>query len=450
MTERINNLISEKQYTLLRQELQELNEVDIAALLDELDHEESFKIFRLLPKDMAADVFAYLDIETGQMIISSLSDSEAKNIIDNLFADDAVSIIEEMPSNVVKRLLMNANPETRRDINQLLQYPDDSAGSIMTVEFVDLKANLTVEQALSRIRRDGVDKETINTCYVLDEKRKLIGTVSLRKLLLSSTEKSVENIMNDNYIAVNTLEDQEEVAQKFQKYDLDAMPVVDSENRLVGIITVDDVVDIMQQEATEDIEMMAAIIPGEKPYLKTSVWETWKSRIPWLLILMFSSAFTGKIITSFEDALQNALVLTAYIPMLMGTGGNSGGQSSVTIIRALSLGEVYMKDIFKVIWKEARVALLCGITLAVGNFAKMMIFDGGDMGTLNIMAVSLVVSLALVVSVLCAKIVGCVLPILVKRIGLDPAVMASPLITTIIDVLSLLLYFWFAMSILPI
>ena len=450
MTERIKDLIDAKQYTMLRQELLEMNVVDIAAFLDELEHEECFKIFRLLPKDIAADVFAYFDIETGQMIISSLSDNEAKNIIDNLYADDAADLLEEMPANVVKRLLRNANPETRRDINQLLQYPDDSAGSIMTVEFVDLKANLTALQALTKIRHVGVDKETINTCYVLDEKRKLIGTVSLRKILLADTEKLLEDIMNDNFIAVNTLADQEAVVHMFQKYDLDSMPVVDSENRLVGIITVDDVVDIMQQEATEDIEMMAAIIPGEKPYLKTAVLEIFKSRIPWLLILMFSSAFTGKIITAFEGALAGALVLTAYIPMLMGTGGNSGGQSSVTIIRALSLDEVCMKDIFKVVWKETRVALLCGITLAAGNFVKMMIFDRGDMGDLIIMAVSLVVSLALVVSVLCAKIVGCILPIFVKRIGLDPAVMASPLITTIIDVLSLILYFVLAMAILPI
>ena len=329
----ILDLLERKQYTVLRQRLSEMNEADIAALMEELKEKEMLKIFRILPKEMSADVFSYMEVDSQQYIITSLSEKDAADIIDNLMADDATDLLEEMPANIVKRLLASASPETRRDINHLLRYPEDSAGSIMTVEFVDLKENLTVEQAIQRIRNIGVDSETINICYVLDSRRKLIGTVALRYLLLSQPDEIIGDIMHENVISITTLMDQEEVARQFKKYDFTAMPVVDNENRLVGIITVDDVMDILEQEAQEDIEKMAAIVPSDKPYMKTSVWETWKKRIPWLLFLMLSATFTGKIISSFEDALSAYVVLTVFIPMVMGTGGNAGGQTSVTVIR---------------------------------------------------------------------------------------------------------------------
>ena len=442
--EKIKDLIDNKQYTLLRQELSELNEADIATLLEELPEEELIKIFRILPKSIAADVFSYLPIETEQMIIAALTDREAANIINNLMADDATDLLEEMPANVVKKLLANANSETRRDINHLLRYPEDSAGSIMTVEFVDLKENLTVEQAIARIRKTGVDKETINICYVLDAQRRLLGTVSLRYLLLSDADAKIGDIMNENVISIKTLMDQEEVAMVFQKYDFTSMPVVDNENRLVGIITVDDVVDIMREEATEDIEKMAAIVPSDKPYMKTGVFETWKKRIPWLLLLMISATVTGGIILYYEEALGTYVVLTAFIPMLMDTGGNAGGQASVTVIRALSLQEIDFGDILAIIWKEARVAVLCGITLAAANFAKLMIFDRVSL------SIAFVVCATLVMAVFFAKLVGCTLPMLAKKIGFDPAVMASPFITTIVDALSLMIYFQIATYVLKI
>ena len=357
-------------------------------------------------------------------------------------ADDATDLLEEMPANVVKKLLSLASPETRRDINQLLRYPEDSAGSIMTVEFVDLKENLTVANAIERIRNVGVDSETINICYVLDSRRTLIGTVALRYLLLSDANEVIGDIMNENVISINTMMDQEEVARQFQKYDFTAMPVVDQENRLVGIITVDDIVDILTQEATEDIEMMAAILPTDKPYMRTGVWETWMKRIPWLLLLMVSSTFTERIISSAEDALSACVVLTAYIPMLMGTGGNAGGQSSGTIIRGLSLNEIEFEDMFKVIWKELRVAFLCGLSLFVVCFAKLMLFDKVGM------SIAIVICITLVCTLLIAKTVGSVLPMLAQKIGLDPAVMASPFITTIVDALSLIIYFNVAMNLL--
>ena len=378
------------------------------------------------------------------MIITSLSDKEAANIINNLMADDATDLLEEMPANVVKKLLANASAETRRDINHLLRYPEDSAGSIMTVEYVDLKENMTVQDAIARIRQVGVDSETINICYVLDSKRTLVGTVALRYLLISPPDAVIGEMMHENVIFINTMMDQEEVARQFQKYDFTAMPVVDNENRLVGIITVDDIVDILQEEATEDIEKMAAIVPTDKPYMKTGVFETWKKRIPWLLLLMISATFTGSIITSFEDALSVCVILTAYIPMLMDTGGNAGGQASVTIIRGLSLDEIEFADIFKVIWKEARVAILCGLTLAAANFVKLLVFDKVTI------PVAAVVCLTLMAAVLIAKIVGCILPMLAKKIGFDPAVMASPFITTIVDALSLLIYFRIATLVLHI
>lgn len=436
----IQELLENKQYTSLRQALTDLNDADVAVILENLDEEDRLKVFRILPKSMAADVFSYLELENQQMIITSLAEKEAAGIINNLMADDATDLLEEMPANIVKKLLANATPEVRRDINHLLQYPEDSAGSIMTVEFLDLKEHLTVQEAIERIRKQGVDSETINICYVLDQSRMLIGTVALRYLLLSEPEAIIGEIMHENVISVNTLMDQEEVARQFQKYDFTAMPVVDNENRLVGIITVDDIVDILQEEATEDIEKMAAITPSDKPYLRTGVWETWKNRIPWLLLLMLSATFTGSIIASFENALSSCVILTAYMPMLMGAGGNAGSQSSVAIIRSLSLNEVRFKDWLRVLWKESGVAILCGITLAIANFAKLMLFDHVTL------AVALVVSVSLALTVLIAKIVGCMLPLLAKKIGFDPAVMASPFITTIVDALSLLIYFAIAVN----
>ena len=442
--ERIKELIETKQYRLLREELSEMNEADIAAIMEELSGEDMLTVFRFLPKDMAAEVFSYLPIEHQQGIVAELSDKEAANIIDNLMADDAVDFLEEMPANVVKRLLANASPDTRRDINQLLRYPEDSAGSIMTVEYVDLKETLTVEQAIRRIRRTGVDRETIDICYVLDGKRRLIGTVTLRRLLLSPADERIENIMHENVISIHTLMDQEEVSRQFQKYDFTSMPVVDNEERLVGIITVDDVVDILQEETTEDIEKMAAIVPNDRPYMRTGIIDTWKKRIPWLLFLMVSATFTGKIITSFEDALSSCVILTAFIPMLMDTGGNAGGQASATIIRGLSLEEIEFDDLFRVMWKDLRVGILCGVTLAAANFVKMLVIDRTGA------SVAAVVCITLVAAVSIAKLIGCSLPMLARRLGFDPAVMASPFITTIVDALSLMVYFRIATMILHI
>lgn len=431
----VKELLETKQYTTLRQKIAEMNGADIATVMEELDQGDMLKILRILPKNLAADVFSYMEVESQQFIITSLSEKDAAGIINNLMADDAADLLEEMPANVVKKLLANANPETRRDINDLLQYPEDSAGSIMTVEYVDLKENMTVEEAIARIRKIGMDSETINICYVLDAKRKLVGTVALRYLLISPGDAVISDIMHENVIYINTLMDQEEVARQFQKYDFTAMPVVDNEKRLVGIITVDDIVDILQEEATEDMEKMAALVPSDKPYMRTSVWETYKKRIPWLLLLMVSATFTGSIITSFEDALSVYVALTAFIPMLMDTGGNAGGQASVTIIRGLSLGEIGYGDVPKIVWKELRTAALCGGTLAAANFAKLMLFDRVGL------AVALVVCLTLVAAVVMAMLVGCLLPMAAKKLGFDPAVMASPFITTIVDALSLLVYF---------
>ena len=425
----MTQFLDQKQYVKLREWLRDLNVADIAAMMEEL------KMFRILPKDMAADIFSYLPIEVEQQIITSISDREAGKIIDNLMSDDATDLLEEMPANIVKRLLANASQETRRDINHLLRYPEDSAGSIMTVEFMDLKEGQTVQQAIDRIKKAAFDSETINICYVLDYQRRLKGTVALRYLLMKDPGEKIGDIMHENVISLHTLMDQEEVARQFQKYDFTAMPVVDNENRLVGIITVDDVVDILQEEATEDMEKMAAIVPSDKPYLKTTVFETWKKRIPWLLLLMISATFTGKIIASFEDALSVYVVLTTFIPMLMDTGGNAGGQASVTVIRGLSLNEIEFSDTLKVLWKEIRVAVLCGITLAAANFIKLMIVDRVTL------PVAAVVCLTLVAAVFFAKIVGSMLPIAAKKLGFDPAVMASPFITTIVDALSLLIYF---------
>mgnify|MGYP002602305844 FL=1 len=437
MRERIEELIRQNKYTELKELLVTINIADIAELIEELPEAELVKVFRLLPKAIAADVFSYLPTDVEQMIITSLTEKEAVSIIDDLAADDATDLCDEMPASVVKKLLAKAEPETRRDINHLLKYPDDSAGSIMTVEFVDLKENLTVGEAVQRIKKIGIDKETINVCYVLDESRRLIGTVAIRFLLLKDENELIGDIMHKNVVMVNTLTDQEEVAQIIQKYDFTTVPVVDNEQRLVGIITVDDIVDILEQEATEDIEKMAAIMPTEEPYMKTSVFVQWKKRIPWLLVLMISASFTQAVINTYQDAIIAAgySVMTSFIPMLMDTGGNSGSQASVSVIRAITLNEIQFKDMFKVVWKESRVALLCGLTLAVCNFFKLIIIDGAQV------SVSLTVCLTLIVTVFVAKVVGAVLPIVAKKLGFDPTVMASPLITTVVDVLSLMIFF---------
>ncbi len=442
--EEVLEFLETRQYTGLRQFLSGLNDADIAVLMEELEEETLLKVYRILPKDLAADVFSYLEVENQQTIIRSLSDAEAANVIDNLMADDAVDLLEEMPANVVDKLLANAKPDTRQAINQLLGYPEDSAGSIMTVEYVSLKESMTVEQAIEHIRRVGLDSETINICYVLDARRRLVGTVALRYLLLSEGSQVIGDFMHENVISINTHTDQEQVAAQFKKYDFTAMPVVDNENRMVGIITVDDIVDILEEEATEDMEKMAAILPSDKPYMRTTVWETYLKRIPWLLLLMISAAFTGAIISSFEEALSVYAALIAFIPMLMDTGGNAGGQASVTVIRGLSLGEIEYRDVPRVVWKEIRVAMLCGLSLAAANFIKLMLFD--RVGVL----VALTVCLTLVAAVLMAMLVGCLLPIGAKKLGFDPAVMASPFITTIVDALSLLVYFRFAILILGI
>lgn len=442
--EQLIELLNKKEYNKLRSVASEMNEADIAAVMDSMEDEDSLKMFRILPKSLAADVFPMLEVDDQKYIIMSLSDKEASGIIDNLMADDATDILEEMPANVVKKILANASPETREDINHLLKYPDDSAGSIMTVEYVDLKEHMTVADAIERIRKIGLDSETINVCYVLDSKRILVGTVALRYLLIMPQDAVIGEIMNDNVIMINTLTDQEQAAQMFQKYDFTAMPVVDNENRLVGIITIDDVVDIIEEEATEDMEKMAAMLPSDKPYLKTGILETYKNRMPWLLLLMISATFTGAIITSYEEALASYVVLTAYIPMLMDTGGNAGSQTSVSVIRGLSLKEIKFSNLFQVLWKEIRVSLMCGLTLAVVDFLKLIFFDRLEI------EVALVVSLTLIVVVLFSKIVGSILPILADKIGFDPAVMASPLITTIVDAVSLTVYFALATHILHI
>ncbi|SEK92007.1 MULTISPECIES: magnesium transporter [unclassified Butyrivibrio] len=438
----IRELLESKQYTKLRQTFAEMNTADIAAIMDDMENEDSLKMFRILPKDMAADVFANLEIEDQQYIIQSLSDKEAGNIIDNLMADDATDLLEEMPASIVKKILANARPDTRADINHLLRYPEDSAGSIMTVEYVDLKEYMTVEQAIARIKKIGLDSETVNTCYVVTNQRILVGTVALRYLLIKDGDEKIGDIMNTHVISINTMTDQEEAANMFKKYDFTVMPVVDNENRMIGIITIDDVVDIIEEEATEDIEKMAAIIPSDKPYSRIGILDVYKNRMPWLLFLMISATFTGAIITKFSDALSAYVVLTAYIPMLMDTGGNAGSQASVSIIRSLSLGEIEFADLFKVWWKEARVAVLCGVTLSVANFVKLLVIDR------LAIPVAAVVCLTLVIVVIIAKSIGCLLPMCADKLGFDPAVMASPMITTIVDAISLLAYFTIATQLL--
>ncbi|MGN0627768.1 MAG: magnesium transporter [Oscillospiraceae bacterium] len=444
--EKLKELASEKRYNDLKKEFSSLYPTDIALLFDDMPEEYLPVMFRLLPKETAADVFVELESDSQEMLIRGFSNTELKQILDDLYLDDTVDIIEEMPANVVKRILKNSDPETRQDINKLLQYPEDSAGSLMTTEFIRLRLDTTVAGAFDVIREKGDDSETINVCYVTDEKRHLLGYVTIRTLVLAKdTSARIGDIMDSQVISVNTHEDKEIVAQDMSKYDFDAMPVVDLENRIVGIITFDDAIDVMEEEATEDIEKMAAITPSDKPYLKTGVIEIWKSRIPWLLLLMISATFTGMIITSFEDALAAYVALTAFIPMLMDTGGNCGSQASVTVIRGISLQEIEFSDAFKVIWKELRVAVLCGLVLAVVSFGKIMLFDGMLMGNEGITpTVAAVVCFTLFLTIVCAKVVGCTMPLLAKKIGADPAVMASPFITTIVDAMSLIIYFQFA------
>ena len=442
--EEILNLLTEKKYAAIRDIFIEMNPADIAALMNDFPEERIPILFRLLPKELAADTFVEMDSDIQELLIKGFSDTELRDVLDEMFVDDAVDIVEEMPANVVKRILSNTDADTRAAINKILQYPDDSAGSLMTIEYVSLRKNMTVSEALTRIRRTGVDKETIYTCYVTDYNRKLLGLVTAKDLLLSEEDELISDIMETNMIFVHTHTDKEEVAQRFSKYNLLAMPVVDDEERLVGIVTIDDAMDVMEEEATEDIEKMAAIRPGDKPYFQTSVWQTYKARIPWLLILMVSATFTSLIITKFESVLDVSIVLSAAIPMLMDTGGNCGGQASVTIIRALSLDDVEFKDIFRVIWKELRVGLLCGVSLAIVNFVKMLILHQGTVLIIT------VISMALFCAVIVAKFIGCVLPMLAAKIGFDPAVMSSPFITTIVDALSLLLYVNMAIAILHI
>ena len=422
--ETIQTLLDNKRYSTLRDILNTMNPVDIAAVFEDLQSEKTALLFRLLPKETAAETFVEMDEKTQQLLIHGFSDTELKEVIDELYVDDAVDLIEEMPANVVKRILRQADPQTRKEINEILKYPEDSAGSIMTTECVILRPKMTAEEAIKRIRRTGIDKETIYTCYVSDTHSTLIGIVTIKTLLLSDDDEVIENIMETNVISVNTLDDQEEVAQMFNKYNFLALPVVDKENRLVGIVTVDDAIDVMEEEATEDIQKMAAITPTtDKPYDRIGVFETYLARIPWLLILMISATFTGMIITGFEDALAGSLVLSAFIPMLMDTGGNSGSQASVTVIRALSLDEIEFKDIFKVIFKEARVSILCGVTLAAANFAKIMLFDRLVLGNTGItVQVALVVCLTMIVTIFIAKLVGCTLPMIAAKIGFDPGV----------------------------
>lgn len=446
MLECINILLENRNISELKRNLNEVNPVDIARLLEEIDDESQRTfLFRMLTKENAAETFVEFDGDTQENLIRAFSDTELRAVLDEIYIDDAADIIEEMPATIVKRILKNTDKETREAINTILKYPDDSAGSIMTPEFVDLKKDMTVEDAFKRIRRTGVDKETIYTCYVTDSSRHLIGVTTVKELLLNDYDDVIEDLMETNVISINTLDDQEYASKMLSKYDFLALPVVDMENRLVGIITVDDAIDVIQEENTEDIQKMAAIMPTDTPYLKTSVFETFKKRIPWLMLLMVSATITSQILTTFENKLASVIVLNAFIPMLMDTGGNTGSQASVSIIRALSLGEVSIRDIFKVIWKEIRVALCCGISLSIVCFVKLMVFDRFIMGNEDLtIIVALVISLTLLVEIVIAKIVGCTLPIIAKKIGFDPAVMASPFITTIVDAISLLVYIAFA------
>ena len=451
VSEKILELLQAKQYIPLQRYLETLNPADIAEcmidLLDEedLDDKSLLRLFRLLPKELAADTFAEMDPDLQEKLITGFTDKELSEVFEEMFLDDTVDVIEEMPASVVKRILKNVDSDTRKSINQMLSYPEDSAGSIMTIEYVDLRPAMTVEEAFAHIREHGVDKETIYTCYIIGPTRKLLGAVSVREMLLAKPGTVLRDMMETNVTSVSTLEDREDVANLFTHYGYTALPVVDKEHRLVGIITVDDAIDVLQEEATEDMELMAAMTPSEHPYLRTNTFDIWKQRIPWLLILMVSATFTGMIITGFESALATNAALIAFIPMLMSTGGNCGSQSSVMVIRGLSLGEIELSDALRVLWKEFRVSVLCGLALAVAGFAKVLLIDGALFGNADItIPVAAVVGLTLAFVAVVAKLVGGLLPMGAKKLGFDPAVMASPFITTIVDALSLLLYFTIA------
>ena len=434
----LHALADEKQYRSLKEKLIEMNEVDIASFMEELDSEKTVVVFRTLPKEIASDVFACLPVEKQQHIITSITDNELQYIMDDLFVDDAVDMLEELPATIVKRVLKNSSPDTRKLINQFLKYPDNSAGSVMTAEYVGLKKAMTVEEAFAYIRKYGVDKETIYTCYVMDAGRHLEGVVTVKDLLMSPYATTIEEIMDSHVLKAHTTDDQEAVADLFNEYDLLSLPVMDGENRLVGIITVDDVMDVMEQEATEDFEKMAAMNPSEKPYLKTGVFQLAKNRIVWLLILMFSSMVTGEILTTYEEAFSAVPLLVTFIPMLMNTGGNSGSQASTMIIRGMAVGEISPSDLAKVVWKELRVGILVGICLAIANFVRLTLsYPGQEM-------ICLTVVLSIFCIVIIAKTIGCTLPIIAKVLHMDPALMASPMISTILDACSLVIYFNFA------
>ncbi len=433
-------LLQDKKFVQLKNELGEMNPADIAVLVEEMDELDEFGereltlLYRILPKELAAEVFTFMDSRMQMVLINAFSDKELRDVIDELYLDDTVDIIEEMPANVVSRILRNTDPGTRKQINQLLNYPKDSAGSVMTTEFVYLNKGLTVKEAFDQIRKVGLVKETVYTCYVT-ENRKLLGVVTVLDMLVADYDTHIADIMETNVISVNTHDDQETAAQMLSKYDLAAIPVVDGDSRLVGILTFDDAMDVIRDEDTEDIEKMAAMLPSDKPYMKTSVFKIWKQRIPWLMLLMISATFTGMILTKFEDALSVVPALTIFIPMLMDTGGNSGSQASVTIIRGLSLGEIHFRDIFKIMWKELRVGILCAVTVSAVVFGKVMLIDQKGV------TIAIVVSLTMFCVVVTSKLVGCTMPMLAKKIGFDPAVMASPFITTVVDTISLLVYF---------
>lgn len=445
MFEVIGRMLANNKYSAIKEMISEMNDADVAALMSEMAPEDQVRLFRLLPKTSSADIFAYLDSDVQSTIVDSITNTELKFLMEDMFLDDAVDFLEEVPANVVTRVLAHTSSETRNLINKFLQYPDNSAGSIMTIEMVSFPETYTVKQAIEQIRRTALDKETIDTCYCTDGKRKLVGSIPLRRLIVAPEDAIVKDIMLDDekLICVNTLDDQEEVAQIAKKYDLLAIPVVDKEERLVGIITIDDIVDVIEEENTEDFEKMALLLPSEDQYMKTGVFTLFKNRIVWLLILMVSATFTGQIIESFEDKLAMIAGLTAAIPMLMDTGGNSGNQVSTLVIRGLALGDIQIKDYFKVLWKEIRVAVLCGVSLALVNYGRMWIIKVVTHNTVS-PSTFIVVCLAMVCAVIVAKTIGCSLPILAKMLHLDPALMAGPMITTIVDAITLLIYFAFA------
>lgn len=442
-------MIEDGRFLKAREEIITMEAADIGLLLDEISREHMLRVFRMLPKNLAADTFAYMKSDQQQYIIESITDKEINNIMDELFMDDTVDFLEEMPANVVRRVLANTDRETRRLINQMLQYPEDSAGAMMTTEFVDLKKEMTVREAMRHIRVTGKDSATLDTCYVIDRERKLEGDISLRKIILSPPDAIISDLMNPEAKHLHTSDDQENTAYLFKKYDLLTMPVVDGENRLVGIITIDDIVDVIEQEATEDIEIMAGMLPSDKPYAEAGSWDTFKQRIPWLLLLMITSVFTTGVLSSYETQLAAFPALIAFIPMFMGTGGNAGGQASVAVIRSIALNEVEFKDIFKVAWKEVKTSLFCGLVVAVVCFLKTILIDARYMGDVT-MLTALIVSVTIFLTVVFAELVGAMMPLLAKKVGFDPAVMASPLITTIVDALSLVIYFQVIRLFLPI